>query len=208
MARALADVGIDVVPADVPRAHYRAVRTLDREHAEGLSGAYLEALCAGLGVGSPSLPAAVAVLSELADRTRSGQVLWSEPTPQATETIVALQRAGIVVLVVTNSDGHAAANLRDCGMLAATGLDETAVIDSVIVGSAKPDPGIFDAALDRAGVAATDAVHVGDMLTTDIAGAARAGITPIHLDPSRACWSRDHRHIRSLAGIWTHVAVH
>jgi putative hydrolase of the HAD superfamily len=109
------------------------------------------------------------------------------------------------VLIVTNSDGHAAENLREAGVLGAAGLDESAVIDSVAVGSAKPDPTIFEAALQRIGVRAAETVHVGDAASTDVAGAQAAGITPIHVDPHRRCRSRDHRHVRSLAGIWAHV---
>jgi FMN phosphatase YigB (HAD superfamily) len=200
-------VGVDVDLAAVPRAHYLAVRALDRDHAEGRHGAYPEALCAALAVRRPALQVAVRAITELDDRRRSGQVLWSEPTTGAVETIVALRRARIAVLVVTNSDGHAAENLRDAGVLAATGLDEAAVIDSVVVGSAKPDPRIFEAALAHAGVAPCDAIHVGDMLSTDVAGAQAVGIAPIHLDPYRRCRAPGHRHIRSLAGIRAHVRL-
>jgi HAD superfamily hydrolase (TIGR01509 family) len=205
LADQLARAGIEIDPDLVPRAQYRAVRALDRAHAEGLAGAYMTALCTALGVPEPSLERATATLYELEDRRRSGRVLWSEPTPGAVEVINALRRAGIAVVIVTNSDGHAAENLGDAGILAATGLTAADVIDSVVVASAKPDPGIFEAALERAGVGAKDVVHVGDMLTTDVAGAERVGITPIHLDPNRACRCHGHRHVRSLKGIWAHI---
>lgn len=204
VAGALAEVGIEVDPATVPRAHYRAVRLLDRAQAEAVEGAYADAFCMALGIAPELLTAATEAISVLADRDRSGRVLWSEPTPGAVETIRAFSRAGIVVIVVTNSDGHAAENLRDAGILAATGLSTAAVVDSVVVGSAKPDRGIFEAALDRAGVVAADAVHVGDMLTTDVVGARAAGIAAIHLDPYRGCRER-HRHVRGLRGLWVHL---
>ena len=47
------------------------------------------------------------------------------------------------------------------------------------VGWRKPDPRIFGSALDRLGVAAGDAVHVGDRLDADVGGAAAAGITTV-----------------------------
>jgi putative hydrolase of the HAD superfamily len=159
-------------------------------------------MCAALGADGEE---AVASLEEMADRSRSGRVLWSEPTPGSVETILKLRSAGLAVVIVTNSDGHAAENLRDAGILAATGLAEADVIDSVLVGSAKPDGGIFEAALGRAGVRASEAVHVGDMLSTDVAGAKAAGITPLHFDPYRVCRAREHRHVRSLAGIRAHL---
>jgi YjjG family noncanonical pyrimidine nucleotidase len=55
------------------------------------------------------------------------------------------------------------------------------VVISEEVGAAKPDPAIFEAALARMGYPAREQVlMVGDSLTSDIAGAIRAGID--------ACW--------------------
>jgi FMN phosphatase YigB (HAD superfamily) len=118
-------------------------------------------------------------------------------------TIAALRRAGVTVVIVTNSDGHAEENLGDCGFAGVP------VIDSEVVGSAKPDRRIFEVALASAGagVRPAEVVHVGDTVANDVAGARAAGITPIHLDPLRACRAPDHRHIRTLAGIWRHVVA-
>jgi HAD superfamily hydrolase (TIGR01509 family) len=202
VADALSRVGIAIDPSSVPAAHYAAVRALDRDQVPGGRDPYIEALCVALGASADS---AVAALSTLGDRNRSGKVLWSEPTPSAVETITALRRAGVAVVIVTNSDGHAAENLRDAGLLEATGLTEADVVDSVVVGSTKPDRVIFEAALERAGVTADDVVHVGDMLSTDVAGAMALGITAVHLNPYRRCRRPEHRHVRSLAGIWAHL---
>ena len=46
----------------------------------------------------------------------------------------------------------------------------------------KPDPRIFHAALTELGAAPEDAVHVGDELRSDIAGAQAAGVRPILID--------------------------
>jgi len=199
-------VGFPIDPEAVPRAHYQAVRAIHREQRDGPDDGYVSKLCSALGVPPTRLGAAESALSELADRRRSGQVLWSEPTPRAIETILGLRRAGLAVVIVTNSDGHAAENLRDAGILERTGLGAEAVIDSEIVGSRKPDRRIFEAALDVADAAAAEVVHVGDLLCTDVRGASGMGITAIHLDPYRACRSREHRHVRTLGGIWAHVA--
>ena len=110
--------------------------------------------------------------------------------------------------MVTNSDGHAAENLRDaqiCQTTPGPGAIVAEVIDSGLVGSAKPDPAIFRLALERAGAEPTKAVHVGDTLSADVSGARGAGIIPIHLDPHRRCRAADDRHIRALNGIWQHV---
>jgi len=201
VAGALARVGIRIDRDLVPQAHYRAVRAFDR--AGGSTPAYLHALCSQLGIAPARTAEALDALAVLADRSRSGEILWSEPTPGALATIAGLgRRAGLAVVIVTNSDGHAPENLRDCGIV------DVPVIDSVVVGSEKPDGRIFAAALDRAGgVAPADVVHVGDTLSADVAGARAVGITPIHFDPLRACRAPEHRHIRTLPGLWQHVVA-
>lgn len=55
-------------------------------------------------------------------------------------------------------------------------------LSSMDVGASKPDRKMFRAALERAGVEASTAVHVGDQLETDIDGARGAGINPILID--------------------------
>jgi putative hydrolase of the HAD superfamily len=203
LAAALAGVGIQIDPAAVPRAHYRAVRALDRAPERATRPPsrpdYPAVLFPQLGIVAGRAAEALAVWERLADRRRTGAVLWNEPTPGAAETIAALRRAGLAVVIVTNSDGHGEENLRACGF---AGLP---VVDSTVIGAAKPDPRIFHAALAIAGATASEVVHVGDALANDVAGARAAGITPIHFDPLRACRARDHRHVRSLPGIWRHI---
>lgn len=53
---------------------------------------------------------------------------------------------------------------------------------SAVEGIEKPDPAIYRLGLERAGVAAADAVHVGDSPVNDAVPAAAVGITPILLD--------------------------
>jgi putative hydrolase of the HAD superfamily len=197
LAGALAGIGIEIDPDAVPRAHYRAVRTLDRPSTRQ---DYQRALFPQLGILPGRTAEALAVWERLADRTRTGRVFWNEPTPGAAETIAALQRSGVAVVIVTNSDGHGEENLRDSGFAG------TPVIDSTVVGVAKPDPRIFEIALQLAGADPGATVHVGDALVNDVVGALAAGITPIHFDPLRLCRATDHRHIRSLPGIRRHVA--
>ena len=53
---------------------------------------------------------------------------------------------------------------------------------TTVVGSAKPDAGIFHEALKRAGVVPEQACHIGDEPATDIEGARNVGIAPILID--------------------------
>ena len=55
-------------------------------------------------------------------------------------------------------------------------------LSAVEVGSGKPNPELFLAALDRSGVSAKNAVHVGNHLEADIAGALRVGMNTVLVD--------------------------
>ncbi len=62
-------------------------------------------------------------------------------------------------------------------------------ITSSEVGVEKPDPAIFVAALERAGVNPPEAVHVGDQPRSDLVGARGAGMHAVLLD--RGNWYQD-----------------
>ena len=60
------------------------------------------------------------------------------------------------------------------------------VILAVECGIAKPDPRIFELALDKCGCDASQVVHVGDSLQSDIAGANGCGIRSVWLNQDGA----------------------
>ena len=68
--------------------------------------------------------------------------------------------------------------------LAATSLGSrfSTIVISSDLGVGKPDPAVFQAALEALGVLADEAVMVGDSLERDIAGARAAGIRSVWLD--------------------------
>ena len=116
-------------------------------------------------------------------RQEYGFALYEDVIP----ALNALQSGGYVVGVITNMSqpGHDVAErmgFRDR-------VDFT--ISSMDVGASKPDPQMFRAALERAGVEAGAAVHVGDQLETDIDGARGAGINPILIDRHSAATDYD-----------------
>ena len=55
-------------------------------------------------------------------------------------------------------------------------------------GMLKPDPRIFEILLDRAGLRAEEAAHVGDDADADVEGARRAGVLPIWLNRTGVAW--------------------
>ncbi len=84
---------------------------------------------------------------------------------------------GCRLVVVSNWDVSLHQVLARLGLI---GLVD-GVVTSAEVGSRKPAPAVFHRALELAGVAASDALHVGDSLKEDVAGARAAGIEPILL---------------------------
>ena len=106
------------------------------------------------------------------------------PYPHTIETIIELRIMGLKLGIIT--DGLP---VKQWEKLVRLGLDDffNAVIVSgdEEVGLNKPDPRVFELALDRIGVSADEAVMVGDKIHTDIDGANRVGMTSIWLRTPR-----------------------
>jgi len=97
------------------------------------------------------------------------------PYPEVPGVLARLRAGGARLAVVSNWD----VSLHD--VLERTGLRPLvdAVVISAELGVAKPDPAIFRAALERLDVARAGALHVGDSLEHDVAGARAAGIEAV-----------------------------
>ena len=120
--------------------------------------------------------------------------LWGAIVPGTVESLARLRAAGMRLAVISNSDGRAAAAL-DAGGL----LDQFEfVIDSGEVGVEKPDPRIFQIALERMGINPGDALYVGDLYEVDAVGARAAGLDVMLLDPAGEHAGRDVKTVRSL----------
>ena len=97
------------------------------------------------------------------------------PYPDALEGLADLRQRGHRLVVVSNWD----CSLPD--WLGPTGLLDLVdgVVTSAGAGAAKPDPAVFRKALEVAGVLRGSAVHVGDSIDNDVAGARALGIRAI-----------------------------
>jgi putative hydrolase of the HAD superfamily len=136
---------------------------------------------------------------------------WTHVGTGVVEGLRALAGAGLPLGVVSNSDGTVEAELRRLGVCYApngteppdAGIPVGIVVDSAVVGVAKPDPAIFRIALDALGLPGDGTVlHVGDSLRFDVGGALAAGLQPVHMDPYGFCAAPDdHPHIRSLVDL-------
>jgi putative hydrolase of the HAD superfamily len=94
----------------------------------------------------------------------------------AAELLTALKNRKLRVAVVTNNlTVEQEQKIKRCGF----GRRIDALITSEGAGIAKPEVGIFRAALSAIGVRASEAVMVGDAWDTDIAGAIAAGVRPV-----------------------------
>ena len=109
--------------------------------------------------------------------------------------LVQLKAAGYRMAVLSNRDKPFVELLRDHNIgdffdfsLAAGEVD-----------TYKPDPGLFEHALRRAGLTAREAIYVGDNYYADVVGSRRAGLTPVLLDPLGIFPEADCTVIRSFA---------
>ena len=165
------------------RAHYAAMAVKSAQGAGELDWReYDEAYVAAVGV--PDVDNAVA--AETLGRTRSA-LLWRWPIPESCSALEQLDAAGMPLAVVSNAAGQIEAVLRRsqvCQVGDGPGTRMRCIIDSAVVGVAKPDPAIFDhAAVHFPGVERRRIAYIGDSVTMDIGGATAAGLHPILVDP-------------------------
>jgi putative hydrolase of the HAD superfamily len=182
---AMARAGVEVDPASLTRAHYAGVVALTnfREGDRNIWLAYIRAYATVLGATEDNLEAVYEVL--LSEFTTGG--VWTQVIPGSREALREIAATGVKLAIVSNADGTVEQQLRDdavCQVGPGDGVEVGAVLDSSVVGLAKPDPAIFHLALERlGGVAPEHTIHVGDTPAADAAGAQAAGITPVLLDP-------------------------
>jgi len=206
--------GLEPTVADLLRAHYQAMADCDEPDREPSRSQfwriYLRDFAAACGVPPPEVDTVASDIVGLTDG-----FAWTHVGPGVTEALAGIAALGLPVGIVSNSTGEVEQALRRLGVVAspgdhapaglAPGIDVGVVIDSAVVGVAKPDPRIFALALESLGLADADRatiVHVGDSLRYDITGAQAAGLRPLHLDPYGFCPAPDgHEHLRTLADV-------
>lgn len=165
------------------RAHYAAMAAKSRAGVgEDDWSHYNSEYVRCVGVHEADVSAAAAVLA----RTRHAH-LWRHPVPGAADALSALSQAGVPIGVVSNASGQIEEILLRSG-LCQVGEGPHApmrcIVDSHLVGVAKPDPRIFDHALPHfGGIERSRIVYVGDSVTMDVGGATAAGLVPFLVDP-------------------------
>jgi putative hydrolase of the HAD superfamily len=165
------------------RAHYAAMAVKSAQGAEERDWReYDRAYVRTIGVGDGDVDEAADVLG----RARTA-ALWRWPIPDSVTALAALDAAAVPLGVVSNASGQIEAVLRRsrvCQVGTGDGVAVRCVVDSAVVGVAKPDPRIFDVAASYFdGIERSKVCYVGDSVTMDVTGAQAAGLHAILLDP-------------------------
>ena len=183
MGEILAAEGASFSSEIIRQAEESARRTLYRRALENDPGSdaarwmfYLSEFLERTGV--QSVAEIERLRSVLADSHRR-ENLWRRVPPGTHETLESLRADGYRLGVVSNADGRVAQLLRDLDL---DTCFET-IIDSHHVGFEKPDPAIFQCALEKLGAQASSSLYVGDMYAVDVLGARAAGLEAVLFDP-------------------------
>ena len=205
VAEALCSRGVEAEPGALRGAEARAKRELDRPPAEGTTTdeergwLYFNTLLRHAGLArSAATDAALVELKSWHDR----HCLWDSVLDGVGPALERLRDAGIRLAVVSNSNGTVRQLLARLGFLE----HFVVVVDSAEEGVEKPDPRIFQIALERAGAAPGKALHVGDIYHVDVVGARAAGLRVVLLDEAGLYPEADCPRVGSLAELAAHLA--
>jgi HAD superfamily hydrolase (TIGR01509 family) len=175
-----AALGLSLTGEGLARHAMAAARAMERAAGtdQERASAYLETLFLLGGVPAQRL----AEVRSCLGRMHGERHLWSAVAEGSAQSLARLRAAGLRLGVVSNSDGRVDQALQ------AAGLREyfDVVVDSGLLGVEKPDPRIFQAALDALGVAPEETLYVGDLYEVDIVGAQAAGIPAVLLGQPRS----------------------
>ena len=120
--------------------------------------------------------------NDLADAFTERRTEKLELFPHAERTLETLSRSGVKLGLITN--GHGDGQRKKVVKLKLERFFECILIEGE-VGIAKPDPAIFQMALDRLGLSASGTWRVGDNLEWDVSAAQSMGILGIWNDFKR-----------------------
>lgn len=190
VAEAMQAEGCDVDETAVREAEYRARVSIDPMLARRnctekpeIFETYMRCVCEGVGLHWGA--AAERALRRIAEYNRQHN-LWNQPNPQAHAVLQTLHGHGLALGMISNSNGWVERLVTESGLRPYFQF----VLDSRVIGVEKPDPRIFQIALERAGISPAEALYIGDLYSIDVVGSRAAGMRAILLDP---------------AGLWDHV---
>jgi putative hydrolase of the HAD superfamily len=184
MAAAFDRAGVHVDRRLLDRAHYAGVASLG-EFEEGDREIWVRYSRAYAGACNSPDDALDEAVEHLLNEFATGAV-WSRVVPGSIDALRELASLDVHLAIVSNADGDTEQRLREYGICQrgpGAGAEIDAILDSTVVGVAKPDPRIFELALDALDVPPERAMHVGDTPGADVDGARAAGVHPVLVDP-------------------------
>jgi len=193
-AQVLSQFDITVTPTGILRGYHLAdsfmseqnasvpIRKLDASQREKFFGEYERKVLEGAGI-----EVSIDKAKEIWKLVRKVDYEMT-PFEDTIPALIRLQEKGFILGLITNIDQKGERLASDLGL--SSYLDFT--VTSQESGAEKPSPKIFERALEKAEVKASDSAHVGDQLRSDVAGAANVGIRPILID-------RDCNHIHYVS---------
>lgn len=205
VAGALGGLGIEVDPEGLLHAHYRGMHAVDLARSDPeYFGDYYGGYLAHFGYDPVEHAHLVEAATAALDAEWAAGGLWVDPVPGAAEGLALLAEEGVPLVVVSNADGTVDQLLAQSGLVQVgpgPGVELVGIVDSGAVGFAKPDPRIFEIALDLVDLPPERVVHIGDAYSYDVGGARAAGIHPVLVDPLDLRPDLDCHRIDSLAEV-------
>ena len=198
VSEALARHGVAVPSSTLARAEPLAKKQIDDQTTIAATTdakrgwMYFNLVLTAAGVAlSDATDAALADLHEY-HRERN---LWESVPDCVIPALDALRRHGLRMTVVSNANGTLCAHMDRLGLSQYVHR----ILDSCDLGVEKPDPRLFEIALEKSAATAETTIHVGDLYQVDVVGARAAGIRGVLLDEGGLYEGVDCPRVRSLA---------
>jgi putative hydrolase of the HAD superfamily len=177
----LRQVGITATPQVIRRAECASKQAIDRRMEAAVADTdatrrrpYFAAMLEHLGIEQDQ----AAHLLHRIDAEHQHENLWRLMRPSTPQILQELRNRGLVLGVISNSDGRIGSVLERCGIADFFQV----VVDSHDVGVEKPDPRIFQLALAKTKARPEQTIYVGDIYSIDVVGAERAGMHSVLID--------------------------
>lgn len=186
-----------LVALELERAEYAGRAALDRFLMSGgppdLNEAYRVYFCKWMEAAGIA-PERMVFCRERFSELHKVASMWRVIRPGTIAMLERYRAAGLKLGVVSNAEGHIESDARRFGIHHYFDV----IIDSHVVGVAKPDPRIFRLALERLKVAPEEALFAGDIYSVDMVGAHAAGIEGKLVDVMGQYDWVDHAKIRGI----------
>jgi putative hydrolase of the HAD superfamily len=197
VSEALNRQGVSVTPDALALADPHAKKDLDQRQPlqatndQARGWLYFDLVLARAGVARSE--ATAAALTELY-AYHSEHNLWELVPDGVPEALMRFRALGLRLVAVSNANGRL--RLLMDRLQLTTHFDH--LLDSHLEGVEKPDPRLFQIALERSGARPKSTLHVGDLYHVDVAGARAAGLGAALLDAADLYPEADCPRVHSL----------